>query len=242
MKNKDQWQNKKYRYIEKSNKYEVRLENVNPRSVYLNSVIIPVYAKIIKQHVKGELLDLGCGLVPFYSMYKDLIKNNTCVDWENSDHKTSFLDVFADLNQPLPLESEKYDTVLLTDVLEHIYKPHELIKEIERVLLPNGKLIITVPFFYWIHEPPFDFYRYTKFSLQRFCEDNNLSIVVLEPYGGYPDILLDLLNKKLVSNIYLAKAFMGITALFRNSKWFANWRKRTSESYPLGYCLVAKKK
>ena len=59
-----------------------------------------------------------------------------------------------------------------------------------RVLRPGGKLLLCVPFFYWIHEEPHDYYRYTEFALARFCELSELKIICLEAYGGLPEVLL----------------------------------------------------
>ncbi|MBW6482221.1 MAG: class I SAM-dependent methyltransferase [Vicingaceae bacterium] len=58
----------------------------------------------------------------------------------------------TDINQPLPIENEIFDTVILSDVLKHIRKPEELIAEIHRIMKPNGKFMLNVPFFYWLHE------------------------------------------------------------------------------------------
>ncbi|MBX2840906.1 MAG: class I SAM-dependent methyltransferase [Flammeovirgaceae bacterium] len=83
-----------------------------------------------------------------------------------------------------------FDTLLVTDVLGHISNPKILMPEINRVLKKGGKLIITVPFFYWIHEPPFDFFRYTEFSLANFCKEKNLKIILWRTPGSYTGLIL----------------------------------------------------
>jgi SAM-dependent methyltransferase len=55
-------------------------------------------------------------------------------------------------------------------VLEHIYNFENFFKESLRVLKPNGKVVITTPFFHRIHNDPEDYYRfgvsfYNKVSL-----------------------------------------------------------------------------
>ena len=45
----------------------------------------------------------------------------------------------------LPFEDSSYDSILLDNVLEHISDPLPLFREIQRVIRPNGFLLIGVP-------------------------------------------------------------------------------------------------
>lgn len=49
------------------------------------------------------------------------------------------------MSHPLPLAADCYDLVSLFDVLEHIPRPHLLLKEVHRLLRPRGLLVIKVP-------------------------------------------------------------------------------------------------
>ena len=64
-----------------------------------------------------------------------------------------------------------------------------------RLLKPDGKLILGVPFLYWLHEEPHDYYRYTEFALDRFCQLSGLRLVELTPYGGLPEVFIDMSSK-----------------------------------------------
>ena len=242
MKNTASWQNKKYYFDPKKQAYAIHPDGVNPRSIYHQTQAINHYARIIRAHASGRLLDLGCGVVPYFDLYRDLVTENYCVDWENTFHQNPFIDQFADLNFPLPLADTQFDTVLLTDVLEHIPRPEPLMREIARVLRPSGKLILTVPFFYWLHEPPYDYYRYTEFALRKFCEEAGLTVVELEPYGGLPDVFFDLINKKWVSNPKTGRLYRGFCQLLNRTGYIRRWRETSKNSFPLGYCLAAEKK
>jgi SAM-dependent methyltransferase len=201
------------------------------------------YQAVIQQYASGNLLDLGCGYVPYYELYKNVVEDVVCVDWDSSLHKNDFLDHTMDLNNPLSFESESFDTVLLTDVLEHIYQPAQLISEIARILRMGGHCIIGVPFFYWLHERPFDFHRYTEFALRQMCETVGLEIKVLTPYGGAPEIVIDIIGKCIASAKLhrLCRVYTAACCAILKLRPVTALSQRTASLFPLGYALAAQK-
>ncbi len=110
-------------------------------------------------------------------------------------HKSKHIDVFADLNKPLPLASSSADCILSTSVLEHISEPELLFSEMSRILKNGGHLILSVPFLYHIHEEPDDFFRYTKFGLEKLSKDAGFEIVFLRHYGSAAGVMVDVFSK-----------------------------------------------
>jgi 2-polyprenyl-3-methyl-5-hydroxy-6-metoxy-1,4-benzoquinol methylase len=51
----------------------------------------------------------------------------------------------CDLNHPLPLEDESFDTIMSTEVIEHLENPRFVFREFYRLLRPKGNLIVTTP-------------------------------------------------------------------------------------------------
>jgi len=174
-------------------------------------------------------------------MYRSKIKDNICADWPNTYHKISFLDFHLDLNKPLPIKDRIFDTIILTDVLEHIASPDTLWIEMTRILKPGGKIIIGVPFFHLLHEEPYDYFRYTQFRLKLFCEENNLKVITLYPYGASFEIMIDFIAKHISFSSFLSNLnfYLGrfVSRSFLGKKIYS----LTSTKYPLGYCLVAQK-
>ncbi len=209
-------------------------------------IVASYYEKYLRLYAKGNLIDLGCGNVPLFAAYRDYVEQNVCIDWNSSIHPNNFLDIACDLNKPLPFDDQQFDTILLSDVLEHIQDPALLWHEMQRILKVDGNLVLNVPFFYKIHEAPSDYYRYTEFALERFARQNGLSILVLVPIGGLPEILADL-TAKAFKKAPLFGTFMTIL-IQQLCKWFINTSagkkisKKTAERFPLGYFLVAQKK
>lgn len=66
--------------------------------------------------------------------------------WVNIDsRKDAKPDIVADLEKPLPLESDSADEILLRHVLEHVKDPMSLIDECYRILKKGGKLEVITP-------------------------------------------------------------------------------------------------
>ena len=63
----------------------------------------------------------------------------------------------------MPFEDSTFDSCMATEVLEHCPNTEILLKEVSRVLKPEGTLFFTVPFLWNLHEVPNDEYRYTPF-------------------------------------------------------------------------------
>ncbi len=242
MLNRELWTETKF--IKTASGYSI---SKDPKQVLVGSRLIgtiqvKIYQELIEDYARGFLLDLGCGNVPLYEMYKKQITDNICVDWSSSLHTNPYLDYTTDINNGIPLDNEIFDTVLMTDVLEHIYNPKFVMSEVSRVLKPKGKLILTVPFFYWLHEVPNDYYRYTEFSLRMFCEQNNLEILKLDAYGGAFEVILDIIAKRITPSIFLSSIHLNISKALIKSGIGARIFSKTSKNFPLGYYLVAQKK
>jgi ubiquinone/menaquinone biosynthesis C-methylase UbiE len=73
-----------------------------------------------------------------------------------------------------------FDIVICTEVLEHTLNPFEAVKEIYRILKPNGMACVSVPFNFRIHGPLPDCWRFTEhglralFNAYEICELNML--------------------------------------------------------------------
>ena len=59
-----------------------------------------------------------------------------------------------------------FDYIFMLEVLEHVQEPSNAMSEIHRCLKPGGKLFMSTPFIFGIHDAPNDYYRYTKFGLK----------------------------------------------------------------------------
>src|SRR5262249_6078777 len=117
--------------------------------------------------------------------------------------------------------------------------------EITRMLAPGGKLIMNVPFFYWLHEQPHDYYRYTQFALRRFVQESGMRLIQLDALGGAPEIMTDIFAKNVLRVPLVGKALallaQACTSAFIGTRLGRKVSAATGESFPFGYFLVAEK-
>lgn len=63
-------------------------------------------------------------------------------------------------------KENEFDVIVLSEVLEHLYNPQAGIDNLYRALKSNGKLLLTTPFIFPLHDRPYDYYRFTKYGLE----------------------------------------------------------------------------
>jgi SAM-dependent methyltransferase len=65
-----------------------------------------------------------------------------------------------------------------------VTEPWSTIAEITRVLKPGGRLVLSAPQAWRVHEAPHDYYRFTKYGLRFLAENNGLIVEQVYPLGG----------------------------------------------------------
>jgi SAM-dependent methyltransferase len=192
LKNQAEWKPTKIK--RRRGRFRVNPFKIGPGSYYITLEAFRVL-NTCRPYLKGRLIDLGCGNTPYFEWYRDRVDTITCVDWPGSLHKSKHISVSADLNKPLPLADSSADCILSTSVLEHIREPMLLFSEMSRILKTGGHLILSVPFLYQIHEEPDDFFRYTRFGLEKLSKDAGFEIVFLSHYGSALGVMVDVISK-----------------------------------------------
>jgi SAM-dependent methyltransferase len=245
MKNRDKWLPSKYVYNKGKLVASRNRNDVGISSRLVTDIVAEFYHDNLRHLATGKLLDLGCGKVPLFMAYRDYVIDNICVDWANTLHKNEYLDFECDLTKPLPFEDGEFNTIILSDVLEHLQKPEFLLGEMSRVLAKHGKIIVNVPFYYGLHETPNDYYRYTQFALRDFVNNAGLKLIKLNSIGGVPEIMTDIFSKNVMRvpkiGSLIAMFAQWLTSIFIKTKIGRKISKATAEDFPLLYVVVAEK-
>ncbi len=77
-----------------------------------------------------------------------------------------------------------YDTVVNLQVLEHVFEPNLMMREMCRVLRPGGHLIMLIPQTSTLHLIPHHYYNFTRFWIQEALQRNGMENLELRPLGG----------------------------------------------------------
>ena len=137
----------------------------------------------VKQLLAGSLLDLGCGMKPYQKMLGGNVDRWVGLDFALTPSGRSAANVFGSA-LAVPFGTAMFDTVLSTQVLEHVSRPADLLREVHRVLKPGGHLVLTAPQTGPLHEEPHDYFRYTCHGLRSLTDEAGLQVVEIRPLGG----------------------------------------------------------
>jgi SAM-dependent methyltransferase len=143
--------------------------------------------------IRGCVYDLGCADTHYKTFLLKYAEEYKGVDWANSYHDTQ-ADIIANLNSELPLENNVADTVFTISTLEHLAEPQLFLDEANRILKPDGALLLQVPWQWQIHEAPHDYYRFTPFGLKYLLEKAHFKDIQITPQLGLFSTLFLKLN------------------------------------------------
>jgi SAM-dependent methyltransferase len=116
--------------------------------------------------VEGSVLDVGCGESPYRFLLNQETTHYTGIDLFDADKFDSHNpDVIPFDGVHIPFPADQFDTVICTEVLEHVEDFQGLVDEIHRVMKDGAMAIVTVPWSARYHYVPYDFYRFTPSSL-----------------------------------------------------------------------------
>jgi SAM-dependent methyltransferase len=186
--------------------YKRQLFFVNFASIFINPNYFSrkgllKYIRKESPNLSGRLLDFGSGRKPWRSLFQ--VDEYVGVDIEESghDHGDSRIDFYYD-GHVLPFETHSFDCVFASDVFEHLFNLDEMLDELNRVLKPEGQLLVTIPFAWNEHEIPYDFARYTSYGIRSVLEKHGFEIVRLHKTTTYFETVCQSFNNFVIENIF----------------------------------------
>lgn len=229
---------------------------MNPSKYHLNKnhhnwLIYKYYDQFLTKYsdyYKGKIYDFGCGEAPYKGFFLQYAEQYIGVDWVGSLHNTKS-DVAADLNKPLPIESNAADTIVSLSVLEHLCEPQIMIHEAFRIMKPGAHLILQTPWQWWIHEAPHDYFRYTPHGLKYIIEKAGFTDVLVEPVSGFFSMMILKTNYFSLHLIRGPRPLRGLIKvmlipLWYIGQWIAPWLDKLDRNWELesvGYNVTARK-
>lgn len=161
---------------------------------------------------KERILDLGCGdgiVAEFLQndLKMEVVGFDVSEKAVNEAKKRGIKVVIGDVEKKLPFKDSEFDSVFWGDNVEHLFDPQFTLKEINRILVKNGRVILSCPNLgYW------------RYRIHFFL---NGSLPDTEWTGNPPWIWshIRFFNKKIMSDFlkskgFIVERFIGINKLF----------------------------
>ena len=139
----------------------------------------------------------------------------------------------------LKLDNCSVDALVSVFALEHVYDFNAVFAEQERVLKPGGRLLLIVPFLYYYHAAPDDFFRFSASALDKLLSP--FDILVKQPLGNRWLLFSEFLHEKVVMGsrmgFFSRLALRGVALPF-----LAAGLKSHDPRYAFGFAYLCEKK
>ena len=196
----------------------------------------------VSRHARGRTLDLGAGRLN----YRDLLTaHGADIEYVSLDIERAHdeLDVVADVCAGTGFPDAHFDTIFCTQVLEHVAEPIAFLSEARRVCRPGGRLIITVPFLFYLHGQPHDYWRFTPAGLASVAEAAGFRVIETQGVGGLLAFLIMIAYTAVMHPIrFLPNALLAPLCLSTIPWAWLDKTLDTSGRFPAAVLLVAEKK
>jgi len=106
---------------------------------------------MIQPHIKGDILDLGCGSAIILETFHDAIDNYYGIEVSpklinNVLERFPYASIHRrDLDKDQLNLDRKFDVVIMLALIEHIWNQRFLFEQLIGCLKPTGKIVITTP-------------------------------------------------------------------------------------------------
>jgi len=126
------------------------------------------------QYMNGKVLDIGCGPCELLIKATKLGYNITGLEVSPNNIKearklaeasSTIINLVEGSIENLPFKENSFDTIIMGDVIEHLFFPVESIQTVLKILKPEGKLIITTPVGFAHPDPDHKNFFFTKKEL-----------------------------------------------------------------------------
>jgi|GEM_PF-1626036 len=227
--------------IEKMN-YDLRDNRKYWKTSAGNIIFLAYLNKLLPLYCKGKILDAGAGHLLYKNILTKYSNDYESMDFNQTHHALTYI---ADIQNMNIIKSNRYDFVFSRNVLEHVINPSKGISEIARVLKNGGHAIITVPHLGYLHNEPYDYWRFTKYSLEKIAKEKNLEVVSIIEIGGFMSfcgyifqtIFLGLTYKIIIAN----KICFWINFIIQKIIVFFDKFFGFKKFLPLNYIIIVKK-
>jgi SAM-dependent methyltransferase len=197
--------------------------------------------------LSGTMMDFGCGQSPYRSLFAHTHYIGIDIHTSGFPQENKKAEYFFD-GETIPFADGYFDSILCTEVMEHLFHPEVALCEFQRVLKPGGRMLMTCPFMWELHEEPWDYARYTSYAITQMMQAAGFEVEVMEKAGHSIQALAQQrilyftsqILPRLPSVANRAAWHLGVTACNLLADFFSK-RLPNSETIYLSNVIVARK-
>ena len=193
--------------------------------------VIQSFMKVqMNESSTSKVLEIGCGvggnvgLLSQSGNYLGIDMHKPAIDY--CSEKFPQYNFYCARVEDIPHEfsSNKFDSIYILDVLEHIDDQLAILKSTQHHLTQNGKILLTVPAFEFLWSPHDDFVhhvrRYTKNGLKKTLEEAGYKVERISYFNSilFPLALIQRLGMRLMKkelSTHLSTPLAVVNWLFR---------------------------
>jgi len=201
----------------------------------------------------ANVLEIGCGvggnveLLSKSGNYLGIDMHKAAIDYCSEKFPQFNFKCARIEDIPLEFNSNKFDSIYILDVLEHLENEVEILKTVKSYLKESGKILVTVPAFEFLWSQHDNFVhhmrRYTKDSLRKILEESGYTVERLSYFNSllFPLALIQrlgmrFLNKKLSSHLSMPPKIVNwlFKVIFLQEAWIIRFT-----NMPVGLSITA---
>lgn len=181
---------------------------------------------------KGRILDIGAGTGDFLSVAKQNGWQTVGVEPSEKAKAIAIKKEVSFVEDTAELENHSFDVITMWHVLEHVPNLDNQIKELKRLLKPNGSLIVAVPNFksfdakhygaFWAaYDVPIHFWHFSKKAIKSLFEKEGMELEKVLPMK-FDSFYVSLLSEKYKSGKmnFIKAFFVGLQSNFKAKRNF----------------------
>ena len=140
-------------------------------------------------YMTGRCMDFGCGISPYKRLLA--VDEYVGVEIESEDKRKGV--IYYD-GYTLPFEDGRFDSIISSEVFEHVFNIEHILMELNRVLKVGGTMLLTIPFAYPRHCEPYDYWRWTFEGVKVLLGNAGFEVVEGRTSSGYWECIAQFQN------------------------------------------------
>ena len=189
-----------------------------------------------KFKIEGKVIEFGASDIISKNFCRSDLKNCKITYSNINSSNKEFINL--DLQKKITTET-KYDSIVIFNVLEHLFDPNLALKNLSTICKKNGMIIGSTPFIFRVHGAPKDYTRFTKDHLIELLKMNNFENIEIVELGTGPFLACISLLRSYLKYIPIFYQLLVLLSLAIDKLIKLVIKTDPKKIYPIGYIFFA---